>query len=372
MNLTKTIILNLLLAFSFQLLAQKEIKAKISGNIFNYQGDTMRLSQIVSNRYVDYLKAYPDDKGNYKMQGKLPAADYYVLRAGNAHINLIIRDGSDIQIHGDGSNLRNFNNIVNSDESVKLNEFVQVMQVYNYKKDSANRYLRTHPGEETKVNEAFYPLFYDFMAYRKRFLSENQKSAQLLPMLSVIEPDNEFEVYEEVVENLVAGFGESPSIQNVKAQFEQQKARKEKMSFLEPGKPAPDFQQNKPDGTSMKLSDLKGKVVLLDFWASWCRPCRAENPNVVRLYQRYKDDGFTVMSVSLDRDKERWEAAIAKDGLLWPNHVSDLKQWSNEVARLYQVTGIPFTVLIDQEGKIIQTNLRGAQLAQKLEQLFGH
>ena len=148
-------------------------------------------------------------------------------------------------------------------------------------------------------------------------------------------------------------------------------AKKQAMSFLDPGKEAMDFTQNKSDGSPLKLTDLRGKVVLLDFWASWCGPCRQENPNVVRLYEKYKDAGFTVMSVSLDNNKDKWLQAIEKDKLAWPNHVSDLKGWQNEVAKLYKVSGIPFTVLIDKEGKIINKNLRGADLENTLKAIFG-
>jgi thiol-disulfide isomerase/thioredoxin len=121
----------------------------------------------------------------------------------------------------------------------------------------------------------------------------------------------------------------------------------------------------------MKLSDLRGKVVLIDFWASWCGPCRKENPNVVKTYAKYKDAGFTVMSVSLDRDRNAWLAAIEKDQLSWPNHVSDLGHWSSRVPQMYGVKGIPFTVLIDQEGKIIKTNLRGEALEAELKKIYG-
>lgn len=134
---------------------------------------------------------------------------------------------------------------------------------------------------------------------------------------------------------------------------------------------APDLAFPDPDGNIRKLSDLRGKVVLLDFWASWCRPCRGENPHVVAMYQKYHDKGFEVFSVSLDRDKESWKRAIAADGLVWPNHVSDLKYWSSEAARTYGVSSIPSTFLLDQNGRIIAKNLRGEALTNALKQLFG-
>ncbi|MFK8009627.1 MAG: TlpA family protein disulfide reductase [Saprospiraceae bacterium] len=133
---------------------------------------------------------------------------------------------------------------------------------------------------------------------------------------------------------------------------------------------APDFEQNTLDGQPMKLSSLRGKVVLVDFWASWCGPCRRENPHVVKLYDKYKSKGFEVLGVSLDRTKDKWEKAIAKDKLTW-SHVSDLKGWKNQVAKQYSVSSIPHTILLDQEGRILARNLRGADLDAKLKELFG-
>jgi thiol-disulfide isomerase/thioredoxin len=125
------------------------------------------------------------------------------------------------------------------------------------------------------------------------------------------------------------------------------------------------------NGNELTLSSLRGQYVLLDFWASWCGPCRKENPNVVKLYNKYKEKGFTVYSVSLDNSKDKWIDAIAKDALTWPNHVSELKGWNTSVLGSYGVTGIPFTVLIDKEGNIVQAHLRGPALESKLQEIFG-
>jgi thiol-disulfide isomerase/thioredoxin len=142
-----------------------------------------------------------------------------------------------------------------------------------------------------------------------------------------------------------------------------------KAQFLEV--PAPEIAQTDTSGKMLKLSEMKGKVVLVDFWASWCGPCRRENPNVVRLYNKYKTKGFDILSVSLDQDRDRWIKAINDDGLLWPSHVSDLKFWQNEAAKTYGVQSIPSTILVDKDGVIIARNLRGEQLENRLKQIFG-
>jgi len=137
------------------------------------------------------------------------------------------------------------------------------------------------------------------------------------------------------------------------------------------GAMAPDFTQNTPDGKALALSSLRGKYVLIDFWASWCGPCRRENPNVVTAYNKFKDKGFTILGVSLDKDtgREAWLKAIEKDGLAW-NQVSDLKYWQNAAAKDYGVQAIPQNFLIDPNGKIVATNLRGEKLQETLSQLL--
>ncbi|MBK8554258.1 MAG: TlpA family protein disulfide reductase [Lewinellaceae bacterium] len=143
-----------------------------------------------------------------------------------------------------------------------------------------------------------------------------------------------------------------------------------KSSVFTPGMLAPDLSGPTPDGGNYSMSELRGKVVLIDFWASWCGRCRREMPTVKTAYEKYKDKGFDILGVSLDREPEAWKKAIAADGIPW-HHISDLKGWQSAHAALYSVNSIPATVLIDREGKIIARNLRGDQLEMKLKEVFG-
>jgi peroxiredoxin len=147
------------------------------------------------------------------------------------------------------------------------------------------------------------------------------------------------------------------------------KEREEILLKLLPGNPAPDFTMNDSTGKAVSLASFKGQFLLVDFWASWCGPCRNENPNVVKAYKEFSSRGFTILGVSLDNDKAKWLEAVAEDGLTWA-HVSELQGWKCSAAKLYGVMSIPANFLLDKEGKIIASNLRGEDLVNKLKEVI--
>jgi thiol-disulfide isomerase/thioredoxin len=258
-----------------------------------------------------------------------------------------------------------------------LNKHQEILRVF----ENEQRELMANEASASKeeVNAAFIASKSKVEEFARASMINDPSNAYNIVLSMALLPTTSFDqwdatnlkVLEAVAQGFESKYNGQPAAKTIRSQVDRiQSAYNQYATTTNGTITAPEIALKTPNGSELKLSDLRGKVVLIDFWASWCGPCRQENPNVVRLFKKFKNKGFTVFSVSLDEDIEAWKSAIAKDGLIWPNHVSDLKGWKTPLVSSYGFEAIPFTVLINQDGKVIGTNLRGTDLEQKLEELF--
>jgi len=254
------------------------------------------------------------------------------------------------------------NPVNTADGKTYMSQTEQINNAANVLKEEAQKQVRAvvqkyqnyYNSENPKREQGF-----------KKLILDNKSQLAVLMFIDMFPREQNMELHSEVIKALQSKYPDNPLVTERFA-IESKPANPTAIGSM-----APDLAFPNPEGKILKLSDLRGKVVLLDFWAAWCRPCRMENPNVVKDYHKYHDKGFEVYSVSLDKDKNSWLKAIQDDGLIWPNHVSDLKYWSSEAAAIYGVTSIPATFLIGKDGRIIAKNLRGEALGNALEELLG-
>jgi thiol-disulfide isomerase/thioredoxin len=338
-------------------------------------GKIVILSQNINQGRVPVATILTDENGAYSSDFKVPFSDFYVFRLENGQaLNLVLRPKSSIVLNGRFDNLLNDSEIKGSEESNQMKSFYQNYVPYKNFEDSLKNVLKLDPSKQAEVNKAFQVKAIPFISYRNGYIKSNVNSPAILAALSNVDQEKEFALFKQIVTQLNTSFPESPTSKMLVGHVKKLTTQKKVNEKISPGKPAPEIIMTGVDGKELKLSDLKGKVVLIDMWASWCGPCRRENPNVVKAYNKYNKDGFEVFSVSFDKPgmKARWLAAIQQDGLVWPYHGSELNGFNNQAARDYSVRGIPFTCLVDAEGNIVKTNLRGAALELELKRIFGH
>lgn len=313
-------------------------------------------------------------KGNYTYLKKIKLSEpgYYRLSFYNQQTIDVILDKNDLEVNVDGNNPSGFFEIKGSPDI----EFIQQVKT-TLKSVETNPEVGRLSSEFQKAQQAgdekkMIELRSQYMAIVSKV---NDKAAELIrkqpPSLAVInllqgntlDKDQYFDVYMTTADKLKKQWPNSSHAKEFVDMVEKLKA-------VAIGQVAPEIALPNPDGQIVKLSSLRGKYVLIDFWAKWCGPCRKENPNVVRAYNENKSKGFEVYSVSLDRNKEDWVKAIKEDNLTW-THVSDLKYFQSEAALLYNISAIPFSVLLDPQGVIIAKNLRGEELHKKLAEVLG-
>ena len=345
----------------------------ISGSFENAKNKTIYLNEFSQRLPSD--SGVVDNEGNFTFEVKVDKTNYYKLYFDQKNMIVIVLDPfvKKLELTGDARNFpNNFtmsgskdnelmqlyfdNNRDNITESNKLMALIQAANVADKPELQAKYKAMKKSHNETLIEIAM----------------KNPSSPAALAMISNLNPKDYMHVYDKVFGDLKSKISHTSVYSSLFKEIGNYKAKEKEKATMKDMKNglAPEIALNNPEGETVKLSSLKGKYVLIDFWASWCGPCRRENPNVVKMYEKYKNKGFEIYGVSLDKDMGKWKAAIAKDGLTWPQ-VSDLAGWQSSAAAKYGVKSIPHTVLLDKKGNIIATKLRGAALEQKLAELMG-
>jgi len=342
----------------------------ITGKLTNSNGETIYLDELNSKVAVEKNTAVIDENGEFTIQGSITHIGFYRLRiADNNFVNIILDTGDEITIKGDATNLFYTYKITGSPEAQLLYEFNNYLKQFTLATDSLSKLISSFQGTpqydsvNASVRNAYGKLVNDKENFARKFIDEHSTSLATLAAIENLDPQRDLSYYIKVDKALFKLYPNSEFVKSFHAKTSQ-------MSRLAIGSEAPQLLLNDPDGNTIPMSSLRGKIVLIDFWASWCKPCRFENPHVVKLYNEYKDKGFEIYGVSLDKSKAAWVQAIAQDGLEWI-HVSDLGFWNSAAVKLYDIKSIPQTYLIDGDGIIIARGLRAVQLKIKLQELLG-
>ena len=312
--------------------------------------------------------------GKFELKGITDGIDIGFVRIENEEINLplILEEGKiEINIVKDSLHKSTLGGTPNNDKFQKFNTESRAIseKVAKFEKDNGPEMQKAQMSNDTvTINKLLkeYKKFQNEMNdYSKKFIKENPDA-----YLSVLLLENflmrQYLTPEEIksyFEGLDKDVKETKSGKKIKTALDS-------MTAIVIGKPAPNFSAPSPEGKTISLKESLGKVTIIDFWASWCGPCRAENPNVVALYNEFHPQGLNIIGVSLDKDAAKWKEAIAKDGLIWP-HVSNLKFWEDPIAKQYNVQSIPATFILDEKGNIVAKDLRGEELRAKVAALLG-
>ncbi|MCK5856675.1 MAG: AhpC/TSA family protein [Bacteroidales bacterium] len=366
----------LLLNISFSQ-AQLSNNTSISGEIVNNSKSEIYLFQLGGNELIP-LDTFLFNASNtgatqtFSFDFNVEKPDFYQVSFGEKQFSIVILSPNDhMKISLDANNMRKIKSVSGSTETENLFKIATDTDKFEVKKADLEEQYRKVYGtpEQDSVGAVLGKEFENVEAQRIVYLKQEmlkQNSLAGLVYLDAIKMEKNLDFYGKYTPIMLKKY---PDNLYVKSLYNQYVSEKSKVNIA-PGVMAPEIDLPTPEGANFKLSSLRGKVVLIDFWASWCGPCRRANPHVVKLYEKYHDKGFDILGVSLDKDKAKWVKAIASDGLVWPQ-VSDLKYWQSEAGRAYGVGSIPHTVLIDKEGKIIAIGLRGATLDAKLKEIFG-
>ena len=357
---------------------------EISGQVLGAANQSIYLEMVSSKGRVKLAEATTEVDGSFDLKGHVKGLGLYQLTIGNKSnksVPLTISPKEHVHVQANYTDFERLPIITGTSWAPFITEYMRIFNEFAFKQIQL---MNTQGLTEEQQLAQFFELKKPLDDYAISILNKYPANPAGIVLTTTLIPAMGFEKWnpsnlttlKKVSKAFALKYPTSPIAKSFKKQviqiesaYNQFKNQSDNVSSLI-GSKATEIALPNPEGKIMRLSDLNGKVILLDFWASWCGPCRAENPNVVNLYNKYSTKGFAIFSVSLDVEIQAWKRAIKSDGLIWPNHVSDFKQWETPLVKQYQFNSIPYTVLIDKSGNISAVNLRGEELENKIISLL--
>lgn len=349
-------------------------KFSLSGNLTNSKGETLYFEKLGTSKAIIIDSVILDENGHFEFNNYVPKIGFYRIKTNQQNFAMLVLDSADhVTISGNLKDLGNTYKVQGSEETKLFIDYNEIAKNKDLKLDSLNKAFQSLMAENKLDAKKMDSLSFIFEGPYNKIIQKstidlinkiNKNTSMYASIMAIqsIDPDNYSDVYRNLDVELTKKFRNDKNV----AMFHE---FVNKMLSTTIGQIAPEINLPDLNGKDLPLSSFRGKVVLIDFWASWCKPCLAELPNVINIYKKYKNNNFEIYGVSLDQDRNQWLDAIKKNNLTWPQ-VSDLKYWDNVAAKLYNIQSIPYTVLINKEGKIIAKNLKGIDLEKKISELL--
>ena len=352
--------------------SKSDANASIDGTVAGLDEATAKLIKY-EGREAKTIDSTPVKEGHFQIKAKVDKPEMFYLTVSGvpSDMPLILEPGSNIKVDVDITHMRK-STVVSKGLNKKLYDYFDELKLFSDKQQKLGKLYqaaqnKANEEEKTKIINRYYNIDDERHEYEYKVIEDNKDNlvgAMIFEKVTYDKAEPNYNKLKKIYESFPQEIKNMPNVKNA-IQIVNQKS---KVSI---GSKAPDFSAPTPDGKMLSLKDVLGKVTIIDFWASWCRPCRGENPYVVEIYKKYHPQGLNIISVSLDRpgNKEAWVKAIEQDHLDW-YHVSNLKYWQDPIAREYNVRSIPATFVLDKNGVIRAKNLRRDRLEAKVKELL--